>query len=93
MKTITVEPNQTVFDLAIQYYGTTEGINEILEDNTLENDDTSKIATGIDPVSDKDFYIDLPVKPGTTIIINTGSKLVKNSVTRDITTSVTTFNL
>lgn len=55
MKTITVEPNQTVFDLAIQYYGTTEGINEILEDNTLENDDTSKIATGIDPFPTKTF--------------------------------------
>ena len=93
MKTITVEPNQTIFDLAVQYYGTTEGINEILGNNTLENDDTSKIAAGIDPVSDKNFYVDLPVKPGTTIIINTGSKLVKNSVTRDITTSVTTFNL
>lgn len=93
MKTIIVEPNQTIFDLAIQYYGCTEGINEILENNTLENDDVSKIATGIDPISDKNFYVDLPVKPGTTIIVNTDSKLVKNSVIRDITTSVTTFNL
>ena len=93
MKTITVEPNQTVFDLAIQYYGSTEGINEILENNTLENDDTSKIAVGIDPISDKDFYVDLPVKPGTTTSVNTDSKLVKNSVIREIATNVTTFNL
>lgn len=33
MKRITVQPRQTIFDIAIQYYGDVEGIDFLLLDN------------------------------------------------------------
>lgn len=41
MKTITVQPRQTIFDIAIQYYGDVEGVDFLLLDNpdlSLNND-------------------------------------------------------
>lgn len=94
MRTIIVKPDQTVYDILVEYYGTCEAISELLDNNPgIENDDRAKIRMGIDPLSDRDFYIDLPVKPGMAILVDTGSKLMRNSVTREIGTGVTTFNI
>lgn len=41
MRTITVQPRQTIFDIAIQYYGDVEGVDFLLLDNpdlSLNND-------------------------------------------------------
>ena len=56
MKTVTVKPNQTVFDILVEQYGTCEVLAEFLENNPdLENDPgTDKRA-----VSGTDF----PVRP------------------------------
>ena len=39
MKTVTVKPNQTVFDILVEQYGTCEALAELLENNpNLENE-------------------------------------------------------
>lgn len=94
METVTVKPNQTVFDLAAQYYGTCEAVGEILRNNPeLVNQDEAKTALGINAVADKNFYIDLPVKAGTVVLIDTDSRLLQKSVIKQIETDITTFNL
>lgn len=94
MKKVTVKPNQTIYDLAASEYGTGEAITEIVTNNPeLENDDAAKIATGIDPVSDKDLYFDLALKPGSIVLINTDSRTLKKNIIREIDKEVTTFEL
>lgn len=36
MKGITAVPGQTAFDIALQYYGSVEGIRYLLEDNEVD---------------------------------------------------------
>lgn len=92
MKTITAKANQTVYDIAVQYYGTVEAVEEILRNNPeLRNDDKAKITAGIDAVQDAYFYPDLPVRTGSPVLIDTGSLLLKNSITREMN-DVTTFD-
>lgn len=94
MKTIIVKPNQTIFDLAVENYGTCEAVGEILKNNPqLKNDDLAKVAAGIDPIRDNGLYLDLAVAACSRIIIDTDSKLIRTSVIREINTEVTTFNL
>lgn len=94
METVIVKPNQTVFDLAAQHYGTCEAIGEILRNNPeLTNEAAAKTALGINAVADKNFYIDLPVKTGTAVLIDTDSRLLQKSVIKQIETDITTFNL
>lgn len=92
MKTITAKANQTVYDIAVQYYGTVEAVEEILRNNSgLLNDDKAKIAAGIDAVKDAYFYPDLPVRISSYILIDTDSPLLMNSITREMN-DVTTFD-
>lgn len=92
MKTITAKANQTVYDIAVQYYGTAEAVEEIFRNNPdLRNDDRAKIAAGIDAVQDAYFYPDLAVQTGLPVLIETGSPLLKNSITREMN-DVTTFD-
>lgn len=91
---VTVKANQTIFDLAAQYYGTCEAASEIVCNNPeLTNEDAAKTAVGIDAINDDSFYFDLPVKTGTVIKIDTDSRLLQKSVIKQIQTDVTTFNL
>lgn len=91
---VTVKPNQTIFDLAAQYYGTCEAIGEILDNNPeLTNEDAAKTAAGIDAINDDSFYFDLPVKTGAVIKIDTDSRRLQKSVIKQIQTDITTFNL
>lgn len=94
MQTVTVKPNQTIFDLAAQHYGNAEAVGEILRNNPeLTNEDAAKTAVGIDAIADKNFYIDLPVRAGTAVGIDTDSHRLQKSVTKQIETDITTFNL
>lgn len=94
MKKVTAKPNQTIYDVAVEQYGTGEAITELIANNPfIENDDRAKIAIGIDPVSDKDFYFDLALKAGSIIYIDTDSRALKKNIIREIDREVTTFEL
>lgn len=91
MKTVTVKPNQTVFDILVGQYGTCEALAEFLENNPdLENEPGTD---GRDvPVAERIFRFDLPLKEGSTVLINTDSRQIKTSVIQEINTEVTTFS-
>lgn len=91
MKTVTVKPNQTVFDILVGQYGTCEALAEFLENNPdLENEPGTD---GRDvPVAERIFRFDLPLKEGSTVLIGTDSRQIKTSVIREINTEVTTFS-
>lgn len=95
MKKVTVKRNQTIYDIAVEQYGTCEAIPEIIANNPgLENDEQSKISMGIDASKDKDFYFDLSLKQGNSVLIDTDSRLLKKNIIREITgKEVTTFDL
>ena len=91
MKTVTVKPNQTVFDILVEQYGTCEALAELLENNpNLENE------PGADgraiPEAERIFRLDLPLKDGSTVLISTDSRQIKTSVIREINTEGTTFS-
>lgn len=91
MKTVTVKPNQTVFDILVEQYGTCEALAEFLGNNPdLENE------LGADgramPEAKRIFRFDLPLKDGSTVLIGTDSRQIKTSVIREINTEVTTFS-
>lgn len=93
MKTVKVKPNQTLFDLVVENYGTCEALGEMLRNNPgLENEAAALAAAGIDPVNNSDFYIDLALKKESEIRIDTDSEQLKTSVIREIDSEVTTFN-
>lgn len=94
MKEIKVLPCQTIYDIAVMYYGTCQAVGEILSNNPeISNEDAFKVALGIDSARDKEFYPDLPVKSGSTILIDTDSRLIKKNIVREIEKEVTTFDL
>lgn len=91
MKTVTVKPNQTIFDIAVEQYGTCEAIAEIMSNNPgIRNDKAALSALGIDYLSDTDFYADVTVEPGFQFLVNTDSRLIKTNVIKEINTDVTT---
>lgn len=93
MQTIIVKLNQTIFDLAAEQYGTCEAIGEILKNNPdIRNDKAALTALGVDYLSDPEFYIDAPVEVGFKLQIDTDSKLIKTSITKEINTDVTTYD-
>lgn len=94
MKTIRVKPNQTLYDIAIENYGTCEAISEILKKNPhICNDKTSLAALGIETTGKVDFYLDAALQVDQELHIDTDKKTILNSVIREINTDVTTYNL
>lgn len=94
MKTITVKPGQTLFDVAIEQYGTCEALGELLALNpSLRNDPSALSALGIDALSDGGFYLDAALPPGSAVEIDPESRLKRNSTLRELTEEVTTFDL
>ncbi len=94
MKEIRTIANQTLFDLAVMYYGTCEAVGEILSNNPeLANDGRAKTGAGIDAAGNTDFYPDLALKPGSIIRIDTDSRLIRKNATREMDKEVTTFDL
>lgn len=94
MKKVTVKRNQTIYDIAVEQYGTCEALPEIITNNPgLENDEQAKISLGIDASKDKDFYFDLALKPGSTVMIDTDSRSLKKNIIREINSKeITTFD-
>lgn len=94
MKTVTVKPNQTIYDLAAEQYGTCEALAEIISNNPgIRNDKAALSALGIDYLSDTDFYADVAVDPGFQFLVDTDSRLIKTSIIKEITSDITTFNI
>lgn len=92
MKKISVEPNQTVYDLAAQHYGTLEAVEEILRNNPdLENDPAALVALGVDALQTAAFRLDVAVRPGFALRIDQTSRLIDDKVTRKIENPVTTY--
>lgn len=94
MKTIKVKPKQTIFDVALEQYGTCEAVGEILMNNPEIANDTKALATlGIEGVDNIDFHIDVALDASQTIKIDTDSELLRNATIKQIETDITTFDL
>ncbi|MCM1086300.1 MAG: hypothetical protein NC357_08225 [Bacteroides sp.] len=92
MKTVKVQPNQNVFDLAVQHYGNVEAVDEIIANNPeLVNDQTALRELGIDTVQDSAFRMDAAVKPGHALLIDETSKLMNPKVIKKITNETATY--
>lgn len=92
MKTVKVEPNQTIYDLAVQHYGTLDAVSEILQLNPgIVNDPQALIALGVDTLQDNPFRMDVAVSPGYGLTIDETSKAVDNNITKKIEEPVTTY--
>lgn len=92
MKTIKAKPNQTVFDIAIEQYGTCEAVGEILANNpSLSNDVAALTALGIEAVGETDFYPDVALDPGADVLIDTASLLMRAAVVKEIKRDITTY--
>ena len=93
MKKVTIKPNQTIYDIALSEYGTCEAVAKIINDNPdLANDDSSKVLCGIDPINDKGLYLDLPLLPGSTVLIDMDSVL-KKILVKELVKPITTFDI
>jgi hypothetical protein len=73
MKKITVLPNQTLYDLAIQYYGTVEATDELFALNPELKNDPER----------ENFHFDLPIATGE-IVINEESRLIKKNIVKEL---------
>ena len=94
MKTINVKPNQTIFDIAIEQYGTAEAVSEIIDNNPeLENDPDALVALGVDPIYDKGFYFDVAIMPDIAVKTDKNSKLIRDNTIRELNNEITTFDL
>lgn len=93
MKTIKIEPNQSLRDVAVAHYGTLEALGELLAINFggLRNDKAALVAAGIDYLSDTSFYLDVALEVGLKINIDDQSKIVKQAIIGDITTPQTKY--
>lgn len=93
MQTITVKENQTLYDFALEQYGTCEAVGELLQLNAdIINDPAALRARGIDSIADDAFYLDIAVESDTQIIVDPNSMLRQNSVVKELTTDITTYD-
>lgn len=89
MKTISVKENQTLLDIALQYYGTAEAVDEILTLNReIKNDPAALVAENR---ALGYLYPDIKLKPGVLIQIDDESLLLKKTVVKKIERDVTTY--
>lgn len=89
MKTIEVENDQLLLDIALQQYGTAEAISEIILNNPdLKNDPSAVVKSGRELGS---FYPDIKLAPGSTVQIVDESRLVRKTVVKKIDRSITTY--
>lgn len=94
MGTIKTKANQTVYDIAVERYGTCEAVGGILADNpAIRNDPAAMTSLGIDSANTTDFYIDIALEAGQQITIDDDSPCMKRSVIKELETDITTFNL
>ena len=80
MKTIEVENDQLLLDIALQQYGTA--------DPDLKNDPSAVVESGreLGP-----FYPDIKLASGSTVQIDDESRLIRKTVVKKINRSITTY--
>ena len=90
--TIKTLQNQTVYDVAVMYYGTCEAVGLLLADNPdLVNDPAALASVGIGG-SDA-LYLDVALLKGQDVYIDAGSRVRQMNTLRDIQgKEITTFN-
>ncbi len=93
MKTVKVQSNQNVFDLAVQHYGNVEAVDEIIRLNPdLKNEATALDALGINTAGNEVvFQLDAAVKAGFPLKIDDTSKNIKKNMLKKITQEITTY--
>lgn len=85
MKAIKTAPNQTVFDLAVKYYGTCEATAELLANNPgLRNDPAALAAQEIDYVTDGGFYPDAALLAGQEVRIDSDSRTLRQAIIKEL---------
>lgn len=93
MKRVTAKANQTIYDVAIEQYGTCEAVGKLMQDNPgMENDLQAVTKAGIEE-SDRSFYFDLPLPEGSMLLVDTDSRLIEKNILREIDKDVTTYDL
>ena len=93
MKQIKVKPNQTLFDISIEQYGTCEAIEELILLNPNITNKRRKEDVVIGKKAYFDFYIDCAVAEGTMVTINPNSELRHLSVIKELQgMNITTYN-
>lgn len=92
MERITVKPNQTVFDIALEQHSNAEAAGEILVNNPdLQNDPTALSALGINILDDDGFYADAALMAGQRININTQSAYTRPNIAKELIKDITTY--
>lgn len=90
---ITTKARQTIFDLALEQYGTCEAIGEILALNPdIANDPRALAARGIDSIRDESFYLDVALEPGTELTVDPDSMIRKSNIIKELDTPITTYD-
>lgn len=89
MKTIEVQADQTILDLAVQHYGTADGIGEILRLNPILENDPKRLA--VEGRLMDAFYPDLRLKPGQSVQIDDAGTVIRKSVVKKMERNVTTY--
>lgn len=93
MQTITVKTGQTVYDIALERYGTCEAVGEILALNPdIFNDQAKLVARGTDILAETGFYLDIAVAEGLQLRIDDESALIRKNVLKEITSEITTYH-
>lgn len=93
MKTVKVKPNQSLFDLAAEHYGTLEALSELLENNPdLENDASALNKAGVSTMgTGVPFRLDVAVKPNFPLRIDETSRLMDGKIIQKINNEITTY--
>ena len=86
MSNITVKPNQTLMDLAVQYYGNQLAVFALIEDNP---NITTLLPNSVNDSPYVDFNIHFPVTPGTVLSIRDADDLRKNEILLNLQNDVT----
>lgn len=84
MTEIKVRANQTLFDIALEQYGTCEAVSEILSLNDeLTNAPSARMAAGVDG-DDTSFYAEIALEEGISVKVDETSSLRKTAILRDL---------
>ena len=88
-----IKRNQTIFDVAVEYYGTIEAVGELLANNPdLKNDPLALADKGIDALSDDTLYLDIALDPESYVWIDSDSLMIKQITTKQILGEITTYD-
>lgn len=87
MRLITTVRNQTIFDIALQEYGTVEAAFQIIEDNPHLSG-LNDFPAGVTLPAGTDFNISYPIREGVTINLQDELDIENTTVKKDIGTVI-----